>query len=375
MHRLRRFLCQEHPHCHRKHATTTGVGAIEYNLVRQKMLWNTLLIVLSDNGGATYDTVGRDHVGASNFPLRGGKHTIWEGGTRGLAFVSSPHSPMLVPAARRGAVSNNLMHVSDWFATICAVAGVEHEDLTLDGVNQWPAIAQGKPSRRKEVLYGMPDNRYDYALPFDDALRDADGWKLIVFNAGQGNTTWPNANPWYSIHDGETRQLQSSLRECTSASCAGTVSIDAAPQSNFTPFELRRPTQANHSRSSRTTTMLQPMVLDGRMVGVRVPPAGRKSLRPMLFNVLEDESERYDRAEDHPEIVNRLFYRMKELHMKIDHVEGGGIVADPMCAFSGRGPRHAEHGVYAEPWCRARDAAPLVLPLREVWHYNECDFC
>ena len=54
------------------------------------------IVFTADNGGPT--TTG-DGVGARNWPLRGGKHSVWEGGTRvtgiisghGAAASASPH--------------------------------------------------------------------------------------------------------------------------------------------------------------------------------------------------------------------------------------------------------------------------------------------
>ena len=56
-------------------------------------------------------------TGTSNWPLRGGKHTLWEGGVRGtaLAFGAGIEAPM------RGARYQNLMHVSDVLPTILEV--------------------------------------------------------------------------------------------------------------------------------------------------------------------------------------------------------------------------------------------------------------
>jgi hypothetical protein len=44
--------------------------------------------VLPDNGGPI--TTTDDGIGARNWPLRGGKHSIWEGGVRGIAVFSAP---------------------------------------------------------------------------------------------------------------------------------------------------------------------------------------------------------------------------------------------------------------------------------------------
>lgn len=71
-------------------------------------LWeNTLFIFQTDNGG---------NLGAAgnNHPLRGGKYNLFEGGTRGTAFIAGP----VVPAAVRGTTSAVLMHEVDWMPTI-----------------------------------------------------------------------------------------------------------------------------------------------------------------------------------------------------------------------------------------------------------------
>ena len=52
------------------------------------MLKDTLIIYTTDNGGPIVPTTGApdDAVGASNYPLRGGKHNPYEGGVKATAF-------------------------------------------------------------------------------------------------------------------------------------------------------------------------------------------------------------------------------------------------------------------------------------------------
>ena len=80
------------------------------------MLDNTLIIFTADNGGPT--TTG-DGAGARNWPLRGGKHSIWEGGVRATAFISGPASLIKTP----GTTFEGLMHGADWLPTLSEVAG------------------------------------------------------------------------------------------------------------------------------------------------------------------------------------------------------------------------------------------------------------
>ena len=53
----------------------------------------------------------------SNEPLRGAKSSIYEGGTRVPGFVYGRG------VSQGGHVSNGLVHSSDWFPTIVAMAG------------------------------------------------------------------------------------------------------------------------------------------------------------------------------------------------------------------------------------------------------------
>ncbi|KAH0999948.1 hypothetical protein HUJ04_008182 [Dendroctonus ponderosae] len=105
-----------------------SLGAIIGALNKKNMLQNTIIAFISDNGAPT---IGDFPNWGSNFPLRGLKDTLFEGGIRSVAFI---WSPLLVQSAR---VSTDLMHVTDWLPTLFTAAGgdISILDPEMDGTS------------------------------------------------------------------------------------------------------------------------------------------------------------------------------------------------------------------------------------------------
>jgi hypothetical protein len=92
------------------------------------------------------NTEGKPTSLASNYPLLGRKCLSWEGGTRVFAFIAGG----LLPAHLHGTTNTQLMHVADWYPTLCGLAGVVAKDdwidpntnIThpIDGVDVWPTL-------------------------------------------------------------------------------------------------------------------------------------------------------------------------------------------------------------------------------------------
>ncbi|KAG5189699.1 alkaline-phosphatase-like protein [Tribonema minus] len=156
--RLQEFAFINDNEARRNYAATladidTRIGTIIQNLKSKKMWGSALIVVMSDNGGPISSAGG-----ASNYPLRSGKYSNFEGGTRANAFVSGGY----LPKGRRGAVATGLVAVEDWYGTFCALAGQDPSDKKasaaglppVDSINMWPYLSgQVAASPRKEIIY------------------------------------------------------------------------------------------------------------------------------------------------------------------------------------------------------------------------------
>lgn len=144
-----------------------SVGEVVAALQRKGMLENSIIVFTSDNGAPTGTEIYPNW--GSNYPFRGVKNTLWEGGVRVPCIIWSP----LFQQNPR--VSSELMHISDWLPTLYTAAGGDRTrlPLNLDGVDQWASITLNKPSRRDTVLYNIDEVRRNAAI-----RRGA--WKLVI---------------------------------------------------------------------------------------------------------------------------------------------------------------------------------------------------
>lgn len=161
--------------------------------LREKGLYdNSIILFSSDNGGLSRSCTrlcgsGSGGSGGNNYPLRGEKNTIWEGGTRVPAFI---HSPLI---ENRRNIYKGLIHVTDWFPTLYSAAGGNVKDLGLvDGINQWDTIKVQGPSKRTEMLYNS--NPLGAQSPTGSAIRFGD-MKLIMGEPGPGFIVEPGGYP------------------------------------------------------------------------------------------------------------------------------------------------------------------------------------
>ncbi|XP_076234561.1 arylsulfatase B [Calliopsis andreniformis] len=131
-------------------ALDESVGRVVEALRKAKMLENSIIVFMSDNGAQTTGMLANY---GSNYPLRGLKFTLFEGGVRGVACVFSP----LIKMSSR--ISNQLFHVTDWLPTFYSAAGGNLEDLeeNLDGIDQWSTIRSKRKTKRTTVLLNIDE--------------------------------------------------------------------------------------------------------------------------------------------------------------------------------------------------------------------------
>jgi len=176
-----------------------AVGKLLDTLDELQLADHTIIIFISDNGGNMYNRVGGVPP-TSNAPLRGGKGTIYEGGTRVPCAVVWPGK---IAAASR---SEALFVSTDLYPTILAMLGLPAPTgVTFDGVNEWPVL-QGKAAVRDAVYSYYP--HYTPATGNFPAVSVRQGdWKLIRFFCDQTNQT--DRLELYNLKQdlGETRNL------------------------------------------------------------------------------------------------------------------------------------------------------------------------
>ena len=147
-------------------AVDDGVGRVLSELEKYKLLENTIVVFLSDNGGITTKS------GSSNFPLRGNKGEVWEGGFR------VPFAIQWQGVLPKGSVYEYPVSSLDIGTTIVSLSGAEiPQDKPLDGVNLIPFLT-GKDK--------SPPHPSIYLRKYDNNVFAVRNWneKLVISHKG-----------------------------------------------------------------------------------------------------------------------------------------------------------------------------------------------
>lgn len=179
----------------------------------------TIIVFFSDNGGYVAAPKTTDPEGfegapvTSNAPLRGGKGSLYEGGTREPCVVIWPGK------TEAGATSDALFHSTDFYPTLLGMCGLRpRAGLQIDGVDQ-SGMFLGQPSPRDRVFCHCPHGNATWArgaarigLQPGTYVRRGD-WKLIRFFAD--NEDGSDCLELYNLKDdpGETDDLASARPE------------------------------------------------------------------------------------------------------------------------------------------------------------------
>jgi arylsulfatase A-like enzyme len=178
-----------------------AVGRLLGTLDELGLAENTIVVFFSDNGGVHW--AGRKVTGSdedlnsipitSNAPLRGGKATIYEGGTREPCVVIWPGQ------VKAGAKSDAVIQSIDFYPTILDMLDLKvREGLKFDGTSIVPVLRGADRLPREAIFCYFP-----HATPATGAqpsvyVRKGD-WKLIrIFHDG------PNFAHRYELYNLKT---------------------------------------------------------------------------------------------------------------------------------------------------------------------------
>jgi arylsulfatase A-like enzyme len=123
-------------------ALDEGIGAVLAALDAHGLRENTLVIFTSDNGGERF---------SYQWPLRGEKTTLYEGGIRVPTLVRWPER--LPSGVTRGGVNITM----DWLPTLLGIAGAQaHPRYPSDGVDLMPLL-MGREAAERTLYWRAVD--------------------------------------------------------------------------------------------------------------------------------------------------------------------------------------------------------------------------
>ncbi len=142
-----------------------SMGKILEELAKLKLTSKTYIFFMSDNGGLRPQAT-------TNYPLREGKGTAYEGGTRTPLIVSGPKIP-------KGKIVNDPAITMDVVSTILDLVNISKQGAGMDGESLLPAINGQKTKADRPLFWHYPHYHTQGATPYS-AVR-LSKWKYYLF--------------------------------------------------------------------------------------------------------------------------------------------------------------------------------------------------
>lgn len=197
------------------HSLDDGVGTLVKALEANHLMEKTIIVFFSDNGGVNWQALKKEGKGGpddlakpyaaipptTNAPLRGGKASIYEGGTREPCFVIWPG--VVKPNTRTDAMIQSI----DFYPTLAEMVGAKMPlSQVLDGRSFVPVLKGATATHRDTIFNFFPHHIIATSQLPAASVRHGD-WKLIrYFHDG------PNQAHRYELYQlrddlGETKNL------------------------------------------------------------------------------------------------------------------------------------------------------------------------
>ena len=171
---------QEAAYCALVEGMDKSLGELMDYLERHDLSDNTIIVFMSDNGGYSHPPrEGKSNV--QNYPLRGGKGALYEGGIRVPTMVRWPG------VTKSGSVNDQYIIIEDFYPTLLQMAGiVKYKTVqTIDGQSMISYLKNpGYNDKKRPLIWNYPNDWTGGNLGQDNswltAIRQGD-WKLIYF--------------------------------------------------------------------------------------------------------------------------------------------------------------------------------------------------
>ncbi|KAA3630977.1 MAG: hypothetical protein DWQ02_17060 [Bacteroidetes bacterium] len=143
------------------HYLDLEIGRLLDHLEQLNLDQNTLIVYLSDNGGST-------PIYANNYPLRGSKYVLYEGGIRVPMIIALPGQ------FEKGVILDNVISAMDVLPTICAMTNIPVPEY-VDGLDLSSDLASGNDQIFHDTLYwdtgleaAVRAGKWKYRMAVDD---------------------------------------------------------------------------------------------------------------------------------------------------------------------------------------------------------------